>query len=207
MNQSLIIIPVHNEGLIISSLINDLKKLSIDILVIDDYSIDGCCDNLARNYSINVIKNKSNLGYEKSLNKGITYAKNLNYKYPSSKKVVIEDCNLEISRGDTIGIKGKTGVGKSTLINLIMGLIKPSKGKIKVNGTDINDDKEEMKLIQWRKSIAHVPQFIFISDISIIENIAFGEKIKDINFDKLVFCEIGMDGNALNLAYFIFIHL
>ena len=81
MNQSLIIIPVHNEGLIISSLINDLKKLSIDILVIDDYSIDGCCDNLARNYSINVIKNKSNLGYEKSLNKGITYAKNLNYKY------------------------------------------------------------------------------------------------------------------------------
>ena len=69
-----------------------------------------------------------------------------------------------------------------------MGLIKPSKGQIKVNGTDINDNKEEMKLIQWRKSIAHVPQFIFISDISIIENIAFGEKIKDINFDKLVFC-------------------
>ena len=122
------------------------------------------------------------------LNFKVLELKNLNYKYPSSKKVVIEDCNLEISRGDTIGIKGKTGEGKSTLINLIMGLIKPSKGEIKVNGTDINDAKEEIKLIQWRKSIAHVPQFIFISDISIIENIAFGEKIKDINFDKLVFC-------------------
>ena len=114
--------------------------------------------------------------------------KNICYSYPFTKQNVIKDCNLTISKGETIGIKGKTGVGKSTLINLIMALIKPSSGTIKINNINIINPQNEINLINWRRSIAHVPQFIYLSDTSIIENIAFGEKINDIDFEKAIFC-------------------
>ena len=112
--------------------------------------------------------------------------KNINYRYPSNNSFIIKDCNLLIKRGETLGIKGKTGSGKSTLINLIMCLMKPTKGKILINNIDINEDKNEDYLIKWRKSIAHVPQFIFLSDTTIIENIAFGIKLEKINFKKAI---------------------
>ncbi len=113
--------------------------------------------------------------------------KNISYTYPNSNSLVLDKCNLTISRGETIGIKGKTGSGKSTLINLIMGLIRPSSGEIIVNDIDISNINNEKTLIKWRKSISHVPQFIYLSDTSIIENIAFGENIKDINYEKVVY--------------------
>ena len=114
--------------------------------------------------------------------------KNIFYEYPSSKDLIIKDCNLIISKGDTIGIKGKTGSGKSTLINLIMTLIKPTRGSIKINDIDIIKPNQEKYLIKWRRSIAHVPQFIYLTDTTILENIAFGEKIKDIDFKRAIFC-------------------
>ena len=91
-----------------------------------------------------------------------------------------------IYKGETIGLKGRSGSGKSTLINLIMGLIKPAKGKIFINDEDINEINNEEKLIAWRKSISHVPQFIFLGDTTIVENIAFGEKIQNIDFERVV---------------------
>lgn len=112
--------------------------------------------------------------------------KNINYKYPFNNYFVIKDCNLLIKKGETLGIKGKTGSGKSTLINLIMCLMKPTEGLISVNGININEDKNEEYLIKWRKSIAHVPQFIFLNDTTIIENIAFGIKLENINFDRAI---------------------
>ena len=112
--------------------------------------------------------------------------KNINYNYPSSSTLVVNDCNLNIKKGETIGIKGKTGSGKSTLINLIMCLIKPSKGEIYINGVDINKKENEKYLIKWRKSIAHVPQFIYLSDTSIIENIAFGVTLEKIDFERAI---------------------
>ena len=112
--------------------------------------------------------------------------KNINYKYPSNSSLIVKDCNLNIKRGETIGIIGKTGSGKSTIINLIMCLIKPSKGEININGININKKENEKYLIKWRKSIAHVPQFIYLSDTSIIENIAFGITLEEINFERAI---------------------
>ena len=112
--------------------------------------------------------------------------RNINYKYPSNNSFIVKDCNLKIKKGETMGIKGQTGSGKSTLINLIMCLIKPNLGKIYVNGIDINEYKNQEYLIRWRKSIAHVPQFIFLSDTTIIENIAFGIELEKVNFQRAI---------------------
>ena len=69
---------------------------------------------------------------------------------------------------------GTTGSGKTTVIDLLMGLLPPSSGQVLVDGIDINEPKNYMNLLSWRASIAHVPQMIYLSDTSISENIAFG---------------------------------
>ncbi len=78
--------------------------------------------------------------------------------------------DLTIRRGETIGIIGKTGSGKSTLVDLLMGLIPPTSGTLSVDGLAVTDDRQAA----WRGNIAHVPQAIFLSDSTIAQNIAFG---------------------------------
>ena len=112
--------------------------------------------------------------------------KGIYYKYPKSGNFIIENGEICINNGENIGIIGRTGSGKSTLINLIMGLIKPTMGSIEINGINITDVNNQDTLIQYRKIISHVPQSIFVNDVSILENIAFGENILDINYEKVV---------------------
>ena len=123
-------------------------------------------------------------------NKGIIFKKlqlkNVSYKYPGTKKLIISNGNLTIKNGESIGIIGRTGSGKSTLINLIMALMKPSEGYLEVNGINITDSCNEDTLIKYRKSISHVPQTIFLNNVTILENIAFGEKILEIDYDKVI---------------------
>ena len=113
---------------------------------------------------------------------------NISYCYPGSANKVLQNANLKIEKGDTIGIIGETGSGKSTLIDLIMGFIKPQHGEVLVNGIDILKSFNEDALIKWRKSIAHVPQEPFLINATIIENIAYGEKIEEIDFEKAIEC-------------------
>lgn len=95
---------------------------------------------------------------------------NLSFSYPGRKKEVLKNINLTIPKGSCIGIIGKTGSGKSTLVDIIMGLLIPTKGYIKVD--DVIIDKTNTS--SWRSNIAHVPQSIFLTDSSIESNIAFG---------------------------------
>lgn len=111
--------------------------------------------------------------------------KGIYYKYPRSEKYIINNGEISIRKGEKIGIIGKTGSGKTTLINLLMGLMKPTKGYIKIDGINITDINNEDKLISYRKLISHVPQSIFVNDVSILENITFGENIFEINFEKV----------------------
>ena len=90
------------------------------------------------------------------------------------KKYIISDINLEIYKGERVGLIGKTGSGKTTTIDLLMGLLKPSKGAIYIDGLNIFSPENHKRLLAWRKSIAHVPQNIYLSDSTIAENIAFG---------------------------------
>jgi len=76
---------------------------------------------------------------------------------------------MTIKKGDFIGIIGETGGGKSTLINLFIGLLKPSEGKVEVDELDINSN-----LPEWHKKIGYVPQSVYLIDDTIRKNIAFG---------------------------------
>ena len=109
----------------------------------------------------------------------------VSFKYKGNKKEVLSDINISINKGESIGIIGTTGGGKSTLMDLLMGLIKPTKGEFTINGKDLYADSKELELYRWRESISHVPQNIFLSDASIAENIAFGIPVKEIDMERV----------------------
>ena len=107
---------------------------------------------------------------------------NLKFKYPN-KDFVLNELNFNIKKGSFVGIKGKSGVGKTTLLDLLMGLIKPSSGSIIVDNYNINED-----LKSWRNKCGYVPQNISLLNDSISGNIAFGvEKVK-VETDKIKHC-------------------
>lgn len=110
----------------------------------------------------------------------------LSLKYKKSKSNVFSRINLEINKGEVIGIKGQTGSGKSSFINVLMGLIKPSFGKIEIDGLNIYENSYPFNLFKWRKTIAHVPQNIFLMNSSIAENIAFELTKEELNMSKVV---------------------
>tara|TARA_Y100000589_G_C27193967_1_gene645945 strand:- start:3621 stop:5402 length:1782 start_codon:yes stop_codon:yes gene_type:complete len=127
-----------------------------------------------------IYKNKKQLDSFSELS-----VKNLYFKYNKKNKEVLTDINFYVKKGEHVGICGKTGCGKSTLIDLMMGLLKPSKGSILIDGEDIFDANFPLRIKQWRYSIANVPQNIFLSDSSFYENIAFGIKYEDIDLEKV----------------------
>jgi ABC-type multidrug transport system fused ATPase/permease subunit len=109
------------------------------------------------------------------LNKEIQL-KNISYNYPNSSKTVLKNINLNIQAFQTIGIVGETGSGKSTMVDIILGLIKPQEGLLTVDGREINNKNKKA----WQNSIGYVPQKIYLADDTIYANIAFGKKNKEI---------------------------
>ena len=93
----------------------------------------------------------------------------------------LEELDLVIGKGDRVGLIGKTGSGKSTLVDLLMGLLKPTGGEIVVDGRVLDADS----LTAWQSQIAHVPQAIFLSDDTIAANIAFGSSEIEIDMDRV----------------------
>ena len=112
--------------------------------------------------------------------------KSISYNYSSTKKSTLNNIDLNIEKGERIGIIGPSGSGKSTLMDIILGLLKPSSGNFLVNGIDIHSTKSKEYARKWRKTVAHVPQTIFLSDGSIKENIAIGVPLELIDKEKLI---------------------
>jgi len=127
----------------------------------------------------------SNLDKLRLINFDEITLKNISYKYPSAEDFTINDFNFTINKGDRVGIIGTTGTGKSTLVDIIMGLLEPTMGQIFVDKKAIHKGKDPFFMMSWRKSIAHVPQDIFLLDSSIAQNIAISSSEKFID-NKLV---------------------
>jgi len=98
----------------------------------------------------------------------------VSFAYGSDGPQVLDRLSFEIKKGERVGLIGSTGSGKSTTVDLLMGLLVPSSGQITVDGFNIHSHKDPERLLAWRAAIAHVPQMIYLADRSIAENIAFG---------------------------------
>jgi ATP-binding cassette subfamily B protein len=107
------------------------------------------------------------------LEKGIRMD-SVRFRYGPELMEVLQGLDLEIRRGERIGLIGRTGSGKSTTIDLLMGLLVPSTGRLLVDGVDVHDPAHPERVMAWRAAIAHVPQNIYLADSSIAENIALG---------------------------------
>lgn len=105
----------------------------------------------------------------------------LGFSYRPGGTMVIAGINLTIPRGARLGIVGKTGSGKSTLMDLVMGLLEPTEGTISIDGELLTP----ANVARWQACIAHVPQAVYLSDGSIAENIAFGVGAAEFDWHRL----------------------
>jgi len=130
----------------------------------------------------NYKSSKINKKFKESFNSEVRF-KSVYFKYDKNEKYILEDFELKVKKGEKLGIIGKSGSGKSTILDLIMGLTKPSKGELLVDNKNMH--KRNFKIEGWYSQISHVPQNIFLSDQSLAENIAFGIDKKNIDMNKL----------------------
>ena len=128
---------------------------------------------IERNYK------QKNLDLDLKFQKEISVT-DLSFSYPIRKEFSLSKVSMTIKKGDFVGIVGETGSGKSTLINLLIGLLRPSEGKIEIDKLNINSN-----LPAWYKKIGYVPQSIYLIDDSIKKNIAFGLREDNID-DNLI---------------------
>tara|TARA_A100001015_G_scaffold316437_2_gene430700 strand:+ start:59 stop:1876 length:1818 start_codon:yes stop_codon:yes gene_type:complete len=128
-----------------------------------------------KNKDINFIYKKKEISFNKNLE-----FKNVSFKYDSSKDNLINNVNFTINKNEKIAIIGKTGLGKSTLVDLIIGLIYPQKGSVNIDNNQLNINNVR----SWFEKISYIPQKIFFLGDSVYENISLG-KVKDIDQKKI----------------------
>lgn len=126
-------------------------------------------------------KQKDNIKEKKiSFKNNITF-KDVSFSYDNNVNI-FKNINLQIKKGSKVGIIGKTGEGKSTFLDLLMGLLEPSNGQIMIDDIELTEET----LNDWQAKISHVPQNIFLTDNSFLENIAFGKDIKNIDIKEII---------------------
>jgi len=150
---------------------------------------DSLIDVLALlNQKVDYEQNLSDLKFNQSIE-----IKDLSFTYEGRDKEVLSNINLIIPKGSCIGIIGKTGSGKSTLVDIIMGLLSPTSGSISVDNIKVN----KANVRSWMSNISHVPQSIYLIDDSISKNIAFGIESRDINTQLVIKSSMQADINDI----------
>lgn len=110
--------------------------------------------------------------------------RSVSYGYPGAEKAGVQDITLNIPAGTSVGIVGSTGAGKTTLVDVILGLLLPTSGHIEVDGTPLT----AASLRGWQANVGYVPQDIFLIDASIAANIALGVPPDEIDADRVRDC-------------------
>ena len=107
--------------------------------------------------------------------------RNLSFGYAPDESPVLRAIDIEIPKGSRVGIIGKTGSGKTTITDILMGLLDPNSGMVLVDGTPLGPDNRRT----WQDMIAHVPQHIYLADASVAENIALGVPLENIDMHRV----------------------
>ena len=153
---------------ILSSLQNiKYYKSSLDIISLE---LKGVHKNLNKNENL-----EGEIDFKKSLE-----LKHISFSY-NDNKPILENINFKINKGELVGIIGESGAGKTTLINIIVGLLTQNSGKIFLDGNEL----DEMNLNLWRSKIGYVPQDVYLIDDTIENNIAFGVEHNKINSENI----------------------
>ena len=111
--------------------------------------------------------------------------KEIKFRYPTNSKFTFNNLDLEIKKGDKIGIVGSTGCGKTTLIDLMLGYLKPTSGEIFLDEVPMHYENNRSQIRRWRNQISYVPQKIYLKDDSIARNIAMLPSDEQVNYDLL----------------------
>lgn len=141
---------------------NSLHRLAEDLTLIQTEEVDR-----SRQLTANNIPTKK---VEAALSEILVVRlERVTYCYPNVSEPAVRDISLEIRKGQAIGLIGRSGAGKSTVADILLGLLQPQAGQVTVNGVDIRTN-----LRSWMNRLAYIPQTVFIADDSLLSNIAFG---------------------------------
>lgn len=142
-------------------------------------SFDSIEDDLIASQNIKDIKPASMAG--KLSPKKVIKLENISFSYPGKEENALSELTLEIPVNQVIGLVGASGSGKSTAIDVLLGLIEPQSGSLVVDGEEVRDQKKRA----WQNNVGFVPQAIFLADSSIRENIAFGIPPEEIDESRV----------------------
>lgn len=143
------------------------------------YTIDTLNDSV-ESHNVDIAPTSERLKFEDSIE-----LKNIHFGFDDTTKPIIKNLSLTINRGECLGIKGASGVGKTTLFNLILGLYRPTSGDIYIDGEKLTDSN----IRKWQNSIGYVSQSVYIVDGTLVDNIAFGCDVNSIDYsliDKVI---------------------
>jgi ABC-type multidrug transport system fused ATPase/permease subunit len=149
---------------------------SLTVLNFTYPSLDRLYNILKDLKTFNQNQNQEILPFVKSIN-----LKNIHYNYPKSSRTVLKDINITIPAKSSVALIGATGCGKSTIADIILGLLEPQKGSLEVDGQVITRQNSR----SWQRSIGYVPQTIYLSDDTVAANIAMGEEPENFNHEAI----------------------
>ena len=112
------------------------------------------------------------------------FLRDIAYSYPKAPKPALTDFNLIIPVGSSVGIVGGTGAGKTTVVDVLLGLLRPTSGAVMVDEVPVT----ESNLSNWQQALGYVPQDIYLADSTVSENIAFGVPLGDIDHAQVQHC-------------------
>lgn len=152
------------------NILTSWSSMRLNAYSIDTMSEAGCAMDINSSDSHTKLNLRDNVTIE-----------NLSFAFEDETTPIIAGLSLKIHKGERLGIRGTSGVGKTTLFNLLLGLYRPTSGHILIDGVELNESNRRA----WQNSIGYVSQNIFIADMTLAENIALGCEINKIDNERL----------------------
>lgn len=152
--------------------VNRISQALSNIAASEPYldNMVSCLMSIDKNETDNLTE-ESAVPFEKEIS-----IDSITYSYPGSGTCVLSEASMKICKGQSVGIVGTSGAGKTTTVDILLGLLKPVKGKVLLDGNDI-----ELNIHNWLSQIGYIPQSIFILDGTVRDNVAFGIKKDDVD--------------------------